>query len=438
MICARRWTPPEVNAGNPLEQWLARLEKLHPKEMDLGLDRVRTVWQRLGAPLPGRRVVTVAGTNGKGSVVAALDAVLRAHGLAVGVTTSPHLHRFNERIAIGGVEARDEAIVAAFERIDRARADISLTYFEFAILAAIELLAGADLDVAVLEVGLGGRLDAVNIIDADIAVISSVDLDHEAWLGPDRDAIGFEKAGILRPGRPVVIGDPDVPHTVLARAAELNAPVHLIGRDFDWIEGRSGAAFEGGVDRALALAPMPPLRLLSSNVACALQASALLLLELDPTRVHDALAGLELPGRMQRRQQGGVDWLLDVAHNPHAVRALLGHLDADQRWLAVFGAFADKRVETMASLLGERVERLFLVPTQGSRGLGADELAERIAGTGLTAPVHCFASTEAALAAASEEAGRSNLRVVVAGSFTVVAVAAAWLEDGARQDLESA
>ncbi len=427
-----------MNAGSHLDHWLARLEHLHPKEMDLGLDRVRTVWRRLGAPRPGRSVVTVAGTNGKGSVVAALDAILRAQGLSVGVTTSPHLHRFNERIVIGGKQAPDDAIVAAFERIECARADISLTYFEFAILAAIELLAAADLDVAVLEVGLGGRLDAVNIIDADVAVISSIDLDHEAWLGSDREAIGREKAGILRRGHPVVIGDRDVPRSVLASAAELDARVYRIGQDFDWMEGSTGGVFEGGVDRSFVLDCLPAAHLLASNLACALQAASLLSLELDPGHVHHALSGLQLPGRMQRLHAGGVDWVLDVAHNPQAVQALVAHLDEDRRWLAVFGAFADKRVEAMLPPLAERAEVLFLVPTPGSRGQTATALAERIRLKEPGPPVLCFASTEAALLTALDQARQSNLGIVVAGSFTVVATAAAWLEESAERDLESA
>ncbi|TVS08611.1 MAG: bifunctional tetrahydrofolate synthase/dihydrofolate synthase [Gammaproteobacteria bacterium] len=413
--------------GRNLQQWLTHLEQLHPKEMDLGLDRVRAVWKRLGSPRPAQRVITVAGTNGKGSVVAALQAVLAGHGLRVGVTTSPHLHRFNERIVITGAEASDGDIVAAFERIDAARQDISLTYFEFAILAAIDLMARAALDVAVLEVGLGGRLDAVNVIDADVAVISSVDLDHEAWLGDDRESIGYEKAGILRSGRPVVIGETAPPRSVLKRAAELEAPVYQFGRDFRWLDAQQGGRFEGRSYAAVCIEGLPAAALLPSNLAAALQAASLLPLELDPGRVHDALDGLHLPGRMQTLGHGGLEWMLDVAHNPHAAAELVARLDADARWVAVFGTFRDKQVGRMVELLAPRVEKLFLAPTPGGRGQTAEELEQRLAAVVPSLPRSSFAAAGDAMAAASEYARTHDCRVLVAGSFTLVASAATWL-----------
>lgn len=413
--------------GRNLQQWLTHLEQLHPKEMDLGLDRVRAVWAQLGSPRPARRVITVAGTNGKGSVVAALQAVLASHGLRVGVTTSPHLHRFNERIGITGSEASDADIVAAFERIDAARQDISLTYFEFAILAAIDLMARADLDVAVLEVGLGGRLDAVNLIDADVAVISSVDLDHEAWLGDDRETIGYEKAGVLRAGRPVVIGERSPPQSVLRRAAELEAPVFQLDRDFRWLDRQQGGRFEGGYDQALCIEGLPAAALLPSNLAAALQAASLLPLELDPARVHHALDGLRLPGRMQTLQQHGLDWMLDVAHNPHAVAELVARLDAQARWVAVFATFRDKRVDRMLERLAPRIEKLFLAPTPGSRGQSAEELELRLAAVVPSLPRSSFGSAGDAMAAAGEYARTHGCQVLVAGSFTLVAAASRWL-----------
>lgn len=412
-----------------LEDWLTRLERLHPKEMDLGLDRVRQVFERLGARRLAPKVITVAGTNGKGSVVAALNALFGAHGLKVGVTTSPHLHRFNERIVVGGREASDAAIIDAFERIERVRDDISLTYFEFAILAAFELMADADLDVAVLEVGLGGRLDAVNIIDADVAVISSIDLDHEAWLGSDRETIGREKAGILRQGRPLVIGEDDPPQSVLDRAAELEAPVYRAGRDFHWRETTQGAAFCGGRQQQLELPCLPPARLLSANLAAALQAASLLL-ELDAARVHDAFFELDLPGRAQRRQGPECAWILDVAHNPHALAALVSQIGTERRWVAVFGTFRDKRTELMLELLEPCVASVHLAPIPGPRGQSAAELAERLNDVVPTLPRRAHGDIDSALNAALLDARRLGHGILVVGSFTLVAGAERWLDSG--------
>ena len=412
-----------------LDDWLTRLERLHPKEMDLGLGRLRQVFERLGARRPAPRVITVAGTNGKGSVVAALDALFRAHGLKVGVTTSPHMHRFNERIVIGGREASDASIIHAFERIERARGNISLTYFEFAILAAFELMADAELDVAVLEVGLGGRLDAVNLIDADVAVISSVDLDHEAWLGSDRETIGREKAGILRHGRPLVIGEDDPPRSVLDHAAELEVPVYRAGRDFHWREAAGGAMFCGGRQQQLEFVALPPARLLPANLAAALQAASLLV-ELLAARVHDAFLQLELPGRAQRRLVQGTEWILDVAHNPHALAALMSQIGPERRWVAVFGAFRDKRAERMFELLEPCVAVVHLAPTPGSRGQSAAELGARLSDVVPALPRREHGDIEAALSAARVDARRQGHGILVVGSFTLVAAAERWLDPG--------
>ena len=410
-----------------LNDWLVRLERLHPQEMDLGLQRLRQVFERLGARRPAPQVITVAGTNGKGSVVATLDALFRAEGLKVGVTTSPHLHHFNERIVIAGRVASDADIIKAFERIERARGSISLTYFEFAILAASELMADSDLDVAVLEVGLGGRLDAVNLIDADVAVISSVDLDHEAWLGSDRETIGREKAGILRRGRPLVIGELQPPQSVLDRADELEVPVYRAGFDFHWVETTAGAMFRGGREHHLELGCLPPARLLPSNIAAALQAASLLL-ELVPAHVHDALTGLDLPGRAQHRQVMGSDWILDVAHNPHALAALVAKIGTERRWVAVFGTFRDKRADRMLELLEPCVAAVHLAPTPGSRGQSAAELAGRLSEVVPSLPRRQHGDIEAALVAARRDACRQALGILVVGSFTLVAAADRWLD----------
>ena len=218
---------PESRIPNPgLSDWLDYQQRVHPRAIELGLDRVRAVWKRLGAPSPARTVITVGGTNGKGSTVAFLQAMLRADGRRVGAYTSPHLLRYNERVRIDGAEATDAALVAAFERIERARGEVALTYFEYGTLAALVLFADAGLDVALLEVGLGGRLDAVNLIDADAAVVTTVDIDHQDWLGNDRDSIGREKAGVFRAGRPAIIGDGDAPRGLVA--SDLFAPLRQL------------------------------------------------------------------------------------------------------------------------------------------------------------------------------------------------------------------
>mgnify|MGYP005849401785 CR=1 FL=1 len=410
-----------------LAAWLERLEALHPTAIDLGLDRVRRVHQRLGAPRPGNRVVSVAGTNGKGSTVATLDALLRAHGYRVGQTTSPHLLRFNERIVLDDREFADADIVASFERIEAARTvepPVSLTYFEFGILAALDLLARGAPDLAILEVGLGGRLDAVNIIDADLAVITAVDLDHQAWLGDDRETIGVEKAGILRSGRPVVIGDRDPPGSVTAAARSLEAPAQCIGRDFDLRPDADGWVFHGR-DRSGAgvqLQRLPAPRLHPDAVATALQAALTLGLKPDRERVARLLEVQQLAGRMQRLRRGGVELLLDVAHNPHASRALAQRLRADGRTRprqALFGTFADKDAPAMLEPLRDcGIEALHTVNTPGPRGRTSTDLAALLpAGPWET---HSSRSIEAALESACTSARAREGEVLVFGSFTVV------------------
>jgi dihydrofolate synthase/folylpolyglutamate synthase len=403
--------------------------------MDLGLDRVRAVHQALGRPHPGACVITVAGTNGKGSTIATMDAVLRAHGHRVGQTTSPHLIRFNERIAIDGLCATDAAIVGAFERIDAARGDISLTYFEFGVLAALVLLAAAAPDHALLEIGLGGRLDAVNIVDPDVAVITAVDLDHQEWLGPDRETIGREKAGILRAGKPLVLGDPDPPASVLARASELSAPCWRLGRDFGFEHDGGDLCFRGrtaqGEAWSLPSVPRPALAL--DDVATGLQALLVAGVVLDADRTRCALASLQLSGRLQRLEHEGVSVILDVAHNPHAAAHLRDRLGDETPAIAVFGALADKDAPAMVRALADRVARWELVATPGARGRSARALAEDLREAGLELACGCHDTPlegfAAALAAARE---RGDPRVLVLGSFTVVGAVLAMLEAGAR------
>ena len=410
-----------------LEAWLKRLETQHPKAMDLGLDRVREVWRALGAPWPGTQVVTVAGTNGKGSAVATLRALALAEGLRVGDTTSPHLHRFNERIQVQGIPASDAQIVAAFERIEAARGSLTLTYFETAILAALLILVDANLDLALLEVGLGGRLDAVNIIDADVAVLTPVDLDHQSWLGSTRDAIGREKAGVFREGRPVVIADPDPPSTVLERVATLGCLSARWGADFGLRSTSAGReAFVTGFGQRLAF-PLPgPLPVAPPSFLGALQAWAALGHTLTSEIVAAALAMAPPPGRQQWRHREGLALLFDVAHNPHAAAFLAERLEAPVD-LAFFGCYADKDAEGMFRALEAKVRRWVFVPTPGPRGQSAQALAERLGplceagGQSFEVLPSLDAEALEPVLATSRDTGVT--RVAFLGSFSVVSAA---------------
>ncbi len=419
-----------------LAQWLAYQEGINPREIELGLDRVSAVWRRMGAAAPARQVITVGGTNGKGSTVALLDAMLRADGRRVACYTSPHLLRYNERIRICGSDATDRELVDAFERIELARgagaADaIGLTYFEFATLAALDLFARADLDVAILEVGLGGRLDAVNIVDADVAVVTTVDLDHVDWLGPDRDAIGREKAGIARRGRPLVVGEVDPPRGLLQAMEQVQAVAIRAGRDFrvhrhaggwQW-QHRDGTVLELP-DPAL-LAPVQ-----YANAAAAIAALHALPATDRPIALAQAasegLTAVRVPARLQ--SLGGDPLLMvDVGHNPQAARALADWLDsrspadgARSRVHAVYGALADKDVAGVIAALGDRVAHWHLAGLDrvSPRGLPAELLARTLQRALPKALFDVHPEVAPALAAA-RQAARSGDCILAFGSFFV-------------------
>lgn len=409
-----------------LQDWLDYLERIHPQAMDLGLERVASVWSALGHAKLAPRVVTVAGTNGKGSTITALDALLRACGWRTGATLSPHLLRFNERILLSGEPVADSEIVGAFERIEQARHEITLTYFEFAILAAMDIMARAEVDVALLEVGLGGRLDAVNVIDCDVAVVTSVALDHEAWLGSDREAIGREKAGIMRVSTPVVIGEAAPPASVLAAAQALQAPVHCLGHDFFLEPQDDGVGYRSASGWTLSHLPQPALHL--SAIACALQVLELLGEQPPEALVGATLNSLSLAGRLQRLEHAGVLITLDVAHNPHAVAGLLSRLPG-RAYQIVFGCLADKQVEAMVSELQQLQPDWCLVPTPGPRGQDAATLVQRCAP--LLNSATGFDSVAAGLQAALQQAKAQSGEVLVLGSFTVVEAALRWLQQEA-------
>ncbi len=335
-----------------LADWLAYIERQHPRAIDMGLDRVRAVANRMGLGRPAARVVTVAGTNGKGSTVAFIESIARAAGLRVGAYTSPHLLAYNERVRIGGRDADDVALAGVFAEVERARGDTPLTYFEFGTLAALRLFERASLDLAILEVGLGGRLDATNIVDADVAVVTTVDLDHQDWLGDDREAIGAEKAGIARAWKPLVLGDDDPPASVLRHAYAIGASAIRAGSDFFFEPVRAQGhpeRIEGWrwreLDYALDL-PLPelaaPVQL--RNAATAIAALRALDVDIAEAAFARGVADARLPGRLQLFELDGVEVRIDVGHNPQAARELAAWLRSRPiagRTYAVYAALAD-------------------------------------------------------------------------------------------------
>ena len=361
-----------------LNDWLAHCERLHPTTIELGLDRVRTVAQRMGLRFDCP-VITVAGTNGKGSTCAMLEAILLQSGYRTGVYTSPHLVHFEERCRIGGEIVNATDFVAHFAAVESARGDISLSYFEFSTLAILALMAQSQLDVAILEVGLGGRLDAVNMIDTDCAIITSVDLDHMEFLGTTREAIGFEKAGIMRAGKPVVVSDPMPPQSVLDHAKAIGADLWRFGEDFNFSGDKQQWGWAGRGRRYAGLG-YPGLRganqlMNASGVLAALTA----LRDLLPITAQAVRAGLsmaELPGRFQI-VPGQPTLVLDVAHNPHAVSALAANLDAMGFYPtthAVFGAMADKDLLPMLARIGPLIDRWYFTDMPTARAATAAHL----------------------------------------------------------------
>ncbi len=410
-----------------LAEWLAYQEHVNVHSIELGLDRVREVWRRMGAPAPAKRVITVGGTNGKGSTVALLEAMLRAADLRVGAFTSPHLLEYNERVRIDGVDADDAALIASFERIEAARGSVPLTYFEFGALAALDLFARAALDVAVLEVGLGGRLDAVNIVDADVAVITTVDLDHMEWLGPDRDSIGREKAGIARAGRPAIVGEPDPPAGLLDALAERGTRVERAGIDFSIERHQDGWRWRHRDGSAMEL-PDPALAapVQYANAAAAIAALHTLGLEaFTPSSFFAAVsAGLHevrVPARLQSIG-GAPPVIVDVGHNPQAARALAEWLDAQPptRVHAVYGALADKDVAGVIGALGPRIDHWHLAGLERAtpRGMPVAALAAVLHQVLPQARYDAHADVATALAAA-RAAAQPHERILAFGSFFV-------------------
>lgn len=405
-----------------LADWLAWQETLHPKAIDLGLERVSAVAERLGLLAPSHTVITVAGTNGKGSSVAMLESILAYAGLRVGAYTSPHLWRYNERIRVDRQPVTDADIMAAFERIDTARGDISLSYFEFGTLAALDLLQRAELDVAVLEVGLGGRLDAVNILDADCALVTGIGIDHVEWLGSDRESIGREKAGIFRAGRPAICSDPQPPATLRDTARAIGAVWYGLGEQFSYERNTDTWTWWGGGVRLESL-PLPalpgPFQL--QNAAGVLMALQTMggCLPLTVQALRDGLRQARVAGRFTV-VPGVIEEIFDVAHNPHAAMALAGALAArlcTGRTLAVCAMLADKDAAGVAAVLAGQVQDWYLAGLDGVRGQTAEVLAARMQ---LPVPPQLYPDPTAALQAA-RAAARPGDRIVVFGSFHTIA-----------------
>ena len=423
-----------------LGEWLAYLEQLHPAAIDMGLDRAREVTNRMGLQKPAPRVVTVTGTNGKGSTCAFVASLLQAQGLKVGVYSSPHLLRYNERVQIDGSEVSDELLCEAFAALDAGRGETSLTYFEMGTLAAFWLFERAQLDAVVLEVGLGGRLDAVNLVDADLALVTSIGVDHVEYLGNTRESVAFEKAGIFRAGKPALCGDLNPPHTLLERAAELGCPLFLRGRDFDLQTAGSVWHWRGqdANGQAIELRDIPLLDLPMENAALAVQAYALSGLPWQPERIVAALAATRITGRLDRRQ---FNWkgktlnvLLDVGHNPHAAEYLarrLAQRPITGKRLAVFGLLADKDLDGVVSPLVCAIEQWAVAPLDTPRTRSQAELEVVLQGLG--ASVAAYGSVAAALEAQSEQATAED-EILLFGSFYCVAEALEWLERRATQE----
>ena len=408
-----------------LDDWLAHCEQLHPKTIDMGLDRVRAVAERMGLRFDCP-VFTVAGTNGKGSTCAMLEAILTQAGFRTGLFTSPHLVRFEERCRIRGENVDASDLVAAFARVESARAEISLTYFEFTTLAILDTLARAGLDAVILEVGLGGRLDAVNIIDTDCAIITSIDIDHAELLGDTREKIGFEKAGILRTGRPAIVSDPVPPQSVIDRATEIGADLWLLGRDFNYSGDKQQWAWAGRGRRYAGLA-YPALRganqlINASGVLAALTAMRQQL-PVTAQAVRNGLGLVDLPGRFQV-VPGQPALVLDVAHNPHSVAALALNLDAMGFYPtthAVFGAMADKDLAPMLHRMDPLVDRWYFadLPTPRAASGAALQAAWQALTQRKDASSAVFSQPLDALHAAAAKAQAAD-RIVVFGSFYTV------------------
>lgn len=417
---------------NSLAEWLSWQESLHATEIELGLERCRQVAANLGLLQPPFTVISIAGTNGKGSSVVMLDSILRRAGYTVGCYTSPHLIRYNERVRINGEEANDAALCRAFERINEARGDISLTYFEFGTLAAMELSREAGVDIALLEVGLGGRLDAVNVFDADAALVTAIDLDHQNYLGATRELIAVEKAGIYRPDKPAVCSDPRVPVTLREYAEGIGAQLFQADESFQIEHHADNWNWSCGDSRWAELPYPDPFN------TCQVQNAAGVLMVLYTLRerfplsveaIREGLAGFRLPGRFQVIP-GELPYVLDVAHNHQAAQTLLDnlqHVPSQGRTHVIIGMLRDKHRQGVFEELNKVADTWYTISLTNSRGATADMLTAELEAMQTGKPVTTRDTMEAALAAVRAEAGTGD-RVLITGSFLTVGAALRLLE----------
>ncbi len=423
---------------NTLDQWLAYIEAQHPQSIAMGLDRVDAVRREIGLVLDCP-VIVVAGTNGKGSACRLLESMLTSAGYRAGVYTSPHLLRYNERVRVSGADVSDVVLVKSLREVEaaRARTGVSLTYFEFGTLSAARIFREAAVEVAVLEVGLGGRLDAVNVFDGDVSMLMSVDLDHQAYLGPNREAIGLEKAHVFRPQRVAVCADPDPPNSVLKYAESVGATLWLAGRDYGYATERSQWRYWSPMGNRPGL-PLPALRggYQIANAAACLAALESIRdrLPVSGGAIREGLASVTNPGRFEV-SPGRPVTILDVAHNPHASAALasnLAQMSGFDRTIAVFGALSDKDIGGVVRPLRGHVDRWLLVPLAGDRGLPVEALAERVREAGVTAGIENCVGMDDAITRAYEQAQLDD-RILVFGSFLTVAAAMQALQARRQQ-----
>jgi len=416
-----------------LAQWLEWLEILHPSTIELGLERVRAVYDRMQLDFGNSQIVVVGGTNGKGSSVAMLSAVLRAAGYSVGTYTSPHLLIYNERVTLNGQMATDVELCTAFAAVEAARAEVSLTYFEFGTLAAFAFFAEKQPDFLVLEVGLGGRLDAVNIVEPDVSIVTNVALDHMDWLGDTREKIGFEKAGIFRNGKPAIYGESDMPGSVRNTAQDLGAILLHKGEHYQW-ESEGACWRWRGLNAAgelLEIEQLPHNDFPLDNAAAVVQALQFLRADIMPQHLGEGLANIKVQGRFQQEQVEGIDVILDVAHNPHAAANLASRLAAmasPLRIHLVLAMLGDKDSATVVKLLAPHAARIYLAPLGGERGAPVKIIYNHALSAGAAA-VSCHDGVREAFRAAIDQAaqgrnaGQDAVKdvIVVTGSFFTVA-----------------
>lgn len=407
-----------------LADWLSWQETLHLSEIDLGLDRIREVAKKLDLCSPTFPIITVGGTNGKGSSVALFESILKAQGYKTGSYTSPHLIDYNERIKLNSTNTRDELIINAFEEIDKARGAISLTYFEFGTLAAMLIFTQQKVDIAILEVGLGGRLDASNLWDTSLAIITSIGIDHVDWLGDDREVIAVEKSGIMRRNIPVICGDLDPPHAILKEAKRIGAQLYQINNDFSYQKNTNNSWNWEGLNNFYTL-PLPALagefQLNNSATVIAGLMAINNLLKIDINNIKQGLKYASIVGRLQTIHQRP-EWLMDVAHNPHAAKQLAKHLNSNPvtgKTIALFSMLKDKDIDQVISIMSSNIDQWHIVELEGLRSTHINNLEKAIS---KQSPDKTVKTHQSFLDACKSLKSTSNLqdRVVAFGSFLVV------------------